>query len=43
MGVRDGVCTRGVVGMERDTQGSGHGPELLEFKEHLDNILRYWD
>ena len=29
-----------VVGMEQPAQGSGHGPELLEFKEHLDNALR---
>ena len=28
------------VGMEQPAQGSGHGPELLEFKEHLDNALR---
>jgi len=26
--------------MERAAQGSGHGPELPEFKEHLDSALR---
>ena len=28
------------VGMEQAAQGSGHGPELLEFKERLDSALR---
>jgi len=27
--------------MEQAAQGTGHGPKLLEFKEHLDNTLRY--
>ena len=27
--------------MERAAQGSGHGPELPEFKEHLDTSLRH--
>ena len=27
--------------MEQTAQGSGHGPELLEFKEHLDSALRH--
>ena len=30
-----------VVGKEHP-QGSGHGPELLEFKEHLDMTLKHW-
>ena len=30
-----------VVGMEQAAQGSGHGPELPEFMEHLDTALRY--
>lgn len=29
-----------VVGMEQTTQGSGYGPELMEFKESLGNALR---
>ena len=29
------------VGMERAAQGSGHSPELPEFKESLDNALRH--
>jgi len=28
-------------GMEQAAQGSGHGPMLLEFKEHLDSALRH--
>jgi len=28
-------------GMEQAAQGSGHSPELLEFKEHLNTILRH--
>ena len=28
--------------MERAAQGSGHGPELLEFKECLGNTVRHW-
>ena len=27
--------------MEQAAQGSGNGPRLLEFKEHLDNTLRH--
>lgn len=35
------VLHQRVMGMERVPQGSGHSPELLEFKEHLDDALRY--
>jgi len=27
--------------MEQAAQGSGHGPKLLEFKEHLNRVLRH--
>jgi len=27
--------------MEQAAQGSGHGPKLPEFKEHLDTALRH--
>ena len=27
--------------MEQAAQGSGHGPKLPEFKEHLDSALRH--
>jgi len=27
--------------MEDAPQGSGHGPKLLEFKEHLESTLRH--
>ena len=30
-----------MVGMEQAAQGSGHSPELLEFKECLDAALRH--
>jgi len=30
-----------VVGMKQAAQGSGHGPKLLEFKEHWDNAFRH--
>ena len=30
-----------VVGIAQAAQGSGHSPKLQEFKEHLDNSLRY--
>ena len=29
------------MGMEQAAQGSGHGPELTEFKECWDNALRH--
>ena len=29
------------VGREQTAQGSGHGTELLELREHLDSVLRY--
>jgi len=29
--------------MEQAAQGSGHSPDLLEFREHLDSALRHWD
>jgi len=29
------------VGIAQAAQGSGHSPKLQEFKEHLDNSLRY--
>ena len=29
------------VGMEQAAQGSRHGPELLEFKEHLNTSLKH--
>ena len=28
--------------MEQPAQGSGHGPELPELTEHLDNTFRHW-
>jgi len=28
--------------MEQPAQGSGHGPELMELREHLDSALRRW-
>ena len=28
--------------MEQPAQGSGHSPELVEFKECLNNALRHW-
>ena len=40
LGVRERVCTRGWSGMEQDPEGSGHSPELLQFKECLDSTLR---
>ena len=30
------------VGMERAAQGTGHSPEVMEIKEHLDSALRHW-
>jgi len=27
--------------MEQAAQGTGHGPKLLEFKEHLESSLRH--
>ena len=39
-GEGQGVPQR-AVGMEQPAQGSGHSPELLEFKECLDNTLRH--
>ena len=43
MGVRErkGLHQR-AVGMEQPAQGSGHGPELMELREHLDSALRKW-
>jgi len=35
-----GVLDQRGVGMEQAAQGSGHSPELLEFKEDLDSALR---
>ena len=32
---------KGTVGMERAAEGSGHGPEIREFKERLDTTLRH--
>lgn len=29
-----------MVGLGQAVQGSGYGPELSEFKKHLNNILR---
>jgi len=34
------VLHQRLVGMEQGAQGSGHSPELPEFKECLDNTLR---
>jgi len=31
----------GLLGTAKDPQASGHGPELLEFKEHLATALRH--
>ena len=35
------VLPQGAVGMERPAQGSRHGPQLLEFRKHLNNTLRH--
>jgi len=39
-GLGQGLHQR-LVGMERAAQGSRHSPELMEFKEHLNNTLRH--
>ena len=41
LGIRKRFVTNRVVGTEQADQGSGHGPELPEFKVHLDGILRH--
>ncbi len=42
MGVRVRFCTRGLWAWNRLSRSLlGYKPKLLEFKEHLDNALRY--
>ena len=36
-----GSSLEGVRALEQASQGSGHSPNLLEFKKHLDNALRH--
>jgi len=40
-GYQEKVLHQRAVGMEQAPQGSGHGPKLLESKEHLDRALRH--
>ena len=37
------LCQEGQLGVRTGSasEGSGHGPELMEFKEHLGNVLTY--
>jgi len=36
-----GSAPEGGQALEKVPQGSGYGPELLDFKWHLDNTLRH--
>jgi len=40
VGDQEQVLDQRVVGMEQAPWGSGHGPELPDFKEHLGDALR---
>ena len=41
LGAMDGFCTREWLALEQAAKGSGHGPELTEFKKCLDNAFRH--
>ena len=40
-GLGTGSAPQGGRALEQAAQGSGHGPRLPEFKDHLDNTLRH--
>jgi len=38
--VRKSLFTRKFWALKQAPQGTGHGPKLMDFNEHLDNTLR---